>query len=71
MAYLERSIAVARLVYTYKFRAVDGDTSGAGRPGLEYGRDRTDVFWLVDNFLSAKTGPQLLFERVAKTVTSQ
>jgi cytochrome P450 len=70
MAYLELSIAMARLVYIYRFRAVEGDGSGAGKPGLEYGRHRKDEFQLVDNFLCSKTGPQLEFERGKKAIPS-
>jgi cytochrome P450 len=71
MAYLELSIAMARLVYTYGFRAVDGDNDGAGKPGLEYGRHRKHEFQLVDNFICAKTGPLLEFESVTKSAPSQ
>lgn len=65
MAYLELSMAMARLIYTYKFRAVEGDESGAGKPGLEYGRHRKDEFQLEDNFICAKIGPKLELERIS------
>ena len=61
-AYLEMSLAVARLVWLMDFRAADG--TGEGRPGCGImGRERKEEFQIVDMFSSSKAGPVLQWRR--------
>lgn len=59
LAYLELSLALARLVWLMDFEAVD--STGAGGPGLGRGRERIEEFQIVDMFSSNKQGPVLRF----------
>ena len=61
-AYLEMSLAIARLVWLMDFRAADG--TGEGRPGCGIvGRERREEFQIVDMFSSSKEGPVLQWRR--------
>lgn len=61
-AYLEMSLALARLVWLLEFQAADD--SGEGRPGCgEVGRERRGEFQIVDMFSSGKVGPGLRWRR--------
>ncbi len=62
IAYLELSIALARVVWLYDIRlAVNGPRVGEGSPGLEWGRRRTDEYQSFDAFVSMKDGPLVEF----------
>jgi cytochrome P450 len=63
MAYLELSLALGRLIWTYDMRLASGDAGklGEGRPGMGMGREREDEFQLEDIFVSEKTGPMVEF----------
>lgn len=61
LAYLELSLALARLIYLFDFEAVD-DT-GCGGPGQGRGRERVEEFQIVDMFSSNKNGPVLRFKK--------
>lgn len=61
-AYLEMSLAIARLVWLMDFRAAD--STGEGRPGSGIvGRERKEEFQIVDMFSSSKEGPVLQWRR--------
>ena len=61
-AYLEMSLAIARLVWLMDFRAAD--STGEGRPGCGImGREREEEFQIVDMFSSSKEGPVLQWRR--------
>lgn len=59
LAYLELSLALARLVFLMDFEAVN--TTGGGEPGAGAGRDRAEEFQIWDMFSSNKKGPVLRF----------
>ena len=61
MAYVEMSIALARVVYLYDMRLAPGSHIGEGSPDLEFGRHRPMEFQLKDTFTSAKDGPLVEF----------
>lgn len=63
MAYLELSLALARLVWAYDMRLADGEMGkiGEGRKGLGQGRERENEFQLEDIFVSNKVGPMAEF----------
>ena len=59
-AYLEMSLAIARLVWSLDFIAAD--STGEGKPGCGIlGRERKEEFQIVDMFSSSKEGPVLKF----------
>ena len=61
-AYLEMSLALARLIYCLDFRAADA--TGEGVPGSGVmGRERKEEFHIVDMFGSSKEGPVLEFKK--------
>ncbi len=60
LAYLELSLAVARILFLMDFEAVDN--TGGGRPGLGRGREREEEFQIIDMFSSNKQGPNLRFK---------
>lgn len=59
MAYLELSLALARLVWAFDMRLAPGEAGrvGEGRKGMGYGREREHEFQLQDIFVSEKKGP--------------
>lgn len=61
MAYMELTIALARVVYLYDMRLSPGSHIGEGSPDLEFGRHRAMEFQLKDTFTSAKDGPLVEF----------
>ena len=61
LAYLEMSLAIARLVWSLDFIAAD--STGEGKPGCGIlGRERKEEFQIVDMFSSSKDGPVLKFK---------
>lgn len=60
LAYLELSLALARLVYMMDFEAVNA--VGEGGPRMGAGRERLEEFQIVDMFSSNKKGPVLRFK---------
>lgn len=59
-AYLEMSLAIARLLWSLDFIATD--STGEGKPGCGIvGRERKEEFQIVDMFSSSKEGPVLKF----------
>ena len=66
-AYLEMSLAIARLMWCLDFTCADG--TGEGVPGSGVmGRERKEEFQIVDMFSSSKSGPVLRFRRRRETV---
>jgi cytochrome P450 len=64
LAYVEMSIALARLLFMYDLRAARGATNGeGGQPGAEWGREKVGEFQLRDTFTSLKDGPMVEFSR--------
>ena len=64
LAYVEMSIALARLLFMYDLRAARGATNGeGGGPGAEWGREKVGEFQLRDTFTSLKDGPVVEFRR--------
>ena len=60
-AYLEMSLAIARLVWSLDF--IVADNTGEGKPGCGImGRERKEEFQIVDMFSSSKEGPVLKFK---------
>lgn len=59
MAYLELTLALARLVWAYDMRLTPGPLGrvGEGKPGAEMGREREGEFQMLDIFVSDKEGP--------------
>ncbi|OJD34005.1 cytochrome p450 monooxygenase [Diplodia corticola] len=63
MAYLELSLALARLVWAWDMRLAPGELGkvGAGAKGMGTGREREGEFQLEDIFVSNKVGPMAQF----------
>lgn len=65
MAYLELSVALARVVWLFDFRLAAGGSGdvglGEGRPDAEWGRHRRAEYQLFDAFVSMKDGPSVEF----------
>jgi len=65
MAYLELSVALARVVWLFDFRLTTGGSGdvglGEGRPDAEWGRHRRGEYQLFDAFVSMKDGPLVEF----------
>ncbi|KAI0006643.1 cytochrome P450 [Xylariaceae sp. FL0662B] len=63
MAYLEASLAVAKTLWYFDFRTVEGPAGrvGGGTPGRDW-RDRVDEYQLYDIFTADHDGPNLVFK---------
>jgi len=63
MAYLESSLVLAKTLWYFDFESTSGELGevGAGKVGLEEGRERRDEFQLYDTFGSSHDGPYLRF----------
>jgi len=61
VAYVELMTSLARVVYLYEMRAVEGITIGEGNSDAEWGRRRRDEYQLKDSFTSMKDGPYVEF----------
>lgn len=63
MAYMEISLAVAKALWHFDFCQAAGDLGevGAGAPGMELGRERSEEFQLFDHFTASHDGPYLEF----------
>jgi cytochrome P450 len=62
MAYMEMTIALARIMWLYDMRLAPGTNVGeGGYPGAPYGRHRKEEFQLEDIFVSEKDGPMVQF----------
>jgi len=65
LAYVELSVALARVLFAFDMRLTPGTSVGEGRPDLEVGRRRTMEFQLKDTFTSLKDGPVVQFRKRA------
>ena len=63
LAYLELTIALARLLYLLDVKVPDGNTTGQGAPGLMWGRRNENQFQLSDFLTAIKQGPMAQFKR--------
>jgi len=63
MAYMEVSIALARMIWLFDIRLAGEERSGGGRPGMGKGRERREEYQLFDHFVSDRSGPVLQFKR--------
>ncbi|KAK4695064.1 hypothetical protein P7C71_g2615, partial [Lecanoromycetidae sp. Uapishka_2] len=61
-AYLEMSLAIARLVWLMDFRTADRTGEGKPHCGI-VGRERNEEFQIVDMFSSSKEGPVLQWRK--------
>ena len=61
LAMKELMITLARLVYVFDMRLVEGSTLGEGSPSLGYGRHRKDELQMLDRFVSKADGPLVEF----------
>ncbi|KAI9755042.1 MAG: hypothetical protein M4579_004445 [Chaenotheca gracillima] len=63
MAYMEMTIVLARLLWSYEMRLAPGyEKQGGGRRGLGAGREREDELQLIDKFVSKADGPMVEFK---------
>ena len=65
LAYMEMSIAVAKLLLQADVRAVEGSELGAGSPKLMWGRRNEMQYQTQDWFVSSKDGPLVQFKGVS------
>lgn len=65
LAYVEMSITLARTLWLYDVRRAKAvvDPAEGGKPGAEWGRERTNEMQLVDTFTSWKEGVMVDFKR--------
>lgn len=63
LAYIEMSTTIARLLFLYDLRKAPGPDPGEGNPSLEWGRQRSWEYQLVDQFTSLKDGPLVEFRK--------
>lgn len=61
VAYVELMTSLARVVYMYEMRAVEGMRVGEGNPAAEWGREKRHEYQLRDSFTSMKDGPYVEF----------
>jgi cytochrome P450 len=64
MAYMEASLAIARTIWHFDFKAapgIDGQL-GAGTAGDKNGREHTSEFQIFDIFSATHDGPNLVFQ---------
>ena len=54
LAYLELTIALARLLYLLDVKVPDGNTIGQGAPNLIWGRRNKNQFQVTDFFIAGK-----------------
>jgi cytochrome P450 len=61
LAYMEMTTAVARLLWLYDVRGVEGDRTGEGAPGAGLGRQRQGEYQVQDFFVAERDGPMVEF----------
>lgn len=62
LAYVEMSIAMAKILFFYDVQAVEGDNLGAGRSELMWGRRNEEEFQTRDIFVATRDGPNVQFK---------
>lgn len=63
LAYLELTIALARLLHLLDVKVPEGDCLGQGAPDLMWGRRNKNQFQLDDAFIACKQGPMAQFKK--------
>ncbi|KAL8981373.1 MAG: hypothetical protein Q9205_003823 [Flavoplaca limonia] len=63
LAYLEMSITMAKVLYLYDVKAMEGSDLGAGRPDQIWGRQNKEHYQTCDRFMSTRKGPIVNFRR--------
>ncbi|OCL05749.1 cytochrome P450 [Glonium stellatum] len=61
LAYVELTLAIARVLYLFDLRLAPGTKAGEGSMDLELGRQRSQEYQLEDRFASKKDGPIIQF----------
>ncbi|KAL8948209.1 MAG: hypothetical protein Q9222_005584 [Ikaeria aurantiellina] len=62
LAYLEMSIAIAKALFFYDLRGLEGDELGAGNADLMWGRREKTHYQTFDMFVSYRHGPMVQFK---------
>ena len=62
LAYLEITIAIARLLYLFEVKVPEEDTTGQGAADLVWGRRNENQFQVTDAFIACKQGPMAQFK---------
>lgn len=65
LAYLEMSITMAKVLYLYDVKALEGSDLGAGRPDQIRGRQNKEHYQTCDRFISTRKGPIVNFRKRA------
>lgn len=63
LAYMELTLTLARLLWTYDIRAADGISGGGSAQEKHPGRRREGEYQLIDWFLTERYGPMMQFRR--------
>lgn len=61
LAYMELTLTVARLLWSYDIRAADGVSGGGSAAEKHPGRRREGEYQLIDWFLTERVGPMMQF----------
>ncbi|KAL9034324.1 MAG: hypothetical protein Q9180_005470 [Flavoplaca navasiana] len=61
LAYLEMSITMAKVLYLYDVKAMEGSDLGAGKPDQIWGRQNKEHYQTCDRFISTRKGPIVNF----------
>jgi len=66
LAYMEMTIAIAKVIYRYDLRRVNQETTGVGSPELGWGRRDKRQYQVNDTFVAAgRHGPKVQFKACA------
>ncbi|KAL8714556.1 MAG: hypothetical protein Q9220_001504 [cf. Caloplaca sp. 1 TL-2023] len=63
LAYLEMSIVIAKVLFHYDVRGLEGNDLGAGKADLTWGRREKAHFQTFDMFVSYRHGPMVQFKQ--------
>ena len=61
LAYLEMTVAMAKVLYRLDFRGLEGDALGGGGPDMMWGRRGRGQFQTKDVFVAIRDGPNVQF----------
>jgi cytochrome P450 len=68
LAYVELTVTIARVLYSFDMRLAPGTDLGAGREDLEPGRNMSSEYQIMDVFASKKEGPILQVRSFLPTI---